>query len=194
MKLILFKACFIILLLSSCNNNSPIIKKEVIDYLSVEVLKTIPDKKGLIDVVSTNIYSPVFILSSEKEQIVLTRVDYLYIFFVESEYKNKYKTFNEFLNESLNQKIKFDKGDLIHESRIFKINKKIRIEYEKKSFDTSLSSYLLKENNSTYIDINKIKNTEEYYTLIYYLFINNYYITKDDYAGKTYVHYWNEKL
>ncbi len=97
----------------------------------------------------------------------------------------KYKQLNflEFLNKSLNQEITIDYLDKI---KCFDLDKSVTLLYESNDFYTFLNLYTVKTKSNRTALKKEIK-TNQIETVIYYLFVNNYLTSYDDYIGKYYV-------
>lgn len=187
------KLFFLMLILNiycSCNDKKPFVKQETVDFLSKEVIENLPRKDGLISF-SRYVGVPVFVLNNDS-LLISTRVDFLHNLYTSS-YKIQYENFNNFLFKSLNQEIKFDEKYFAkYDSSIFKLDNEVKKNYEMKKFIDFYNYYLKKEGKKEYLNRDKILGENQYFTVIYYLFINNYYVTEDDYIGRTYVHNWDE--
>ncbi|OAE90503.1 hypothetical protein FPG87_13340 [Flavobacterium psychrophilum] len=181
---------FILNIYCSCDNKKTFVKQETVDFLSKEVIKNLPRKDGLINL-SHYMSVPVFVLNNHS-LLISTRVDFLHHLYIFS-YKNQYENFNIFLFKSLNQEIIFDEKYFTkYDFSIFKIDNGVKKKYETKKFIDFYNYYLKKEDKKEYLSRDKILDTNQHFSVIYYLFINNYYTTEDDYIGRTYVHNWNE--
>ncbi|QRE04038.1 hypothetical protein [Flavobacterium psychrophilum] len=186
----MFFLMFILNIYCSCDNKKTFVKQETVDFLSKEVIKNLPRKDGLINL-SHYMSVPVFVLNNHS-LLISTRVDFLHHLYIFS-YKNQYENFNIFLFKSLNQEIIFDEKYFTkYDFSIFKIDNGVKKKYETKKFIDFYNYYLKKEDKKEYLSRDKILDTNQHFSVIYYLFINNYYTTEDDYIGRTYVHNWNE--
>lgn len=96
-------------------------------------------------------------------------------------YKNDYKTFYDFLNKVLKQKISLKTNQLQNYKLImFRLDDKIM------HFSTNQieKKYLKKVNNETFNFYPKDITLDQYQTILYKIFLDNYLISFDDYAGK----------
>lgn len=187
MKKISFLTIFCILF--SCNSNV-LFKQEIVDFLDNEITKTLPRKDGLVNI-SNYTSLPLFVLV-ENNKLASTNIEQLYNIY-KSLYNNDYNKFKVFLSESLNQEKIFKEKDFENtNSNIFIIDDIIRTDYKNMEFDDFFDKYFIKKDD--YININKEKfnNRKQLFTLMYYLSINNYYCSLDDYGGGIwYVKNWN---
>jgi hypothetical protein len=187
------KMFFLMLILNiycSCQNKKTFIKQETTDFLCKEVVKSIPRKDRLVYVSHYN-YVPVFVLGNDSS-LISTRPDFLHHLYISS-YKSQYKRFDDFLFKSLNQEIIFDKKQFIkYLPSSFKIDNEVKKNYDTKKFIDFYNFYLKKEDKREYLNRDKVLSINQHFSVIYYLFINNYYTTEDDYIGRTYAHNWDD--
>jgi hypothetical protein len=175
-------------LLFSCNNEK-LVKKEVVDFLDNEVSKTLPRKDDLVDI-SAYIALPLFV-SIDNNKLALTNIQELYTVYNLS-YKNEYENFNYYLSKSLNQEIILNGNNFL---KPFTIDKVIKSDYENTYFNDFFDRYTIKKQNYTTINEDKLNNKNQLFTFMYYLSINNYYCSLDDYGGGVWhVKNWNNTI
>lgn len=96
-------------------------------------------------------------------------------------YKNDYKTFYDFLNKALKQEISLKTIQLQHYKLImFSLDDKIM----HVSTNQIEEEYLKKANNETFYFYPKDIALDQYQTILYKIFLDNYLISFDDYGGK----------
>jgi len=112
--------------------------------------------------------------------------------FIYSNYfSHNYSNFSSFLYQSFNQNVKFNSTYFERSGFVFRLNNKLFKECKSLGVKFTLDKY------STIIGerycINKIgENEDKLYAILYYLFLNKYTITSDDYIGMYYVKMLNE--
>lgn len=99
------------LLLFSCDEKKTYYKQDIVSFLSKEKARTITKEKNLFNI-SFYTSLPVFI-SIANDSLTSTTTDDLYSIY-NSTYNERYKDFNAFLSDALNQQIKLDKKDFIN--------------------------------------------------------------------------------
>lgn len=113
------------------------------------------------------------------------------MFFYKKYYFKKFKSFNQFLDASLNNNFVFDKKLFKEKSyylESFKLNSKIEKEYYSLGFDKFFKKYLKPSSRKYEPELNKSDiKSDEYLTIAYLLFINRYDISSDCYRGKDYI-------
>lgn len=90
--------------------------------------------------------------------------------------------FSDFLSKALNQKLNISYNDKIV---CLNLDKHIDTYYKKNDFQKFLNSYT--ERINTNLILKSSLTEEEINTISYYLFINNYLVSHDDYIGKYYI-------
>ena len=117
------------------------------------------------------------------ETVYVTRLRQLY-FLRDKNYK-EYQDFDKFLVKAINGKL-LSKSDL-DENWIpnFSLNKKILNEFNTKDLDYLKNAYCENANMKNKYYTTNILDWDAEQTLLYIFFKNNYYITEDDYLGKT---------
>ncbi len=90
-----------------------------------------------------------------------------------------YTSYYDFLTNLLNQKIAIKCRD---QSQRFKMNENVRKRYKDVNLNEFLDFYCTKEGNNLFGLKNSTTN-EQQNTVLYFLFINNYLISFDDYSG-----------
>lgn len=100
-------------------------------------------------------------------------------------YKNAYEDFSSFLSDALNQKIIFKEKEFEgYNIFIFEMNHVVEERYHDLSLKNFIRYYCSKEDKNRFVVKKKYNNEEYLMTILFYLFINNYDITSDDYMGK----------
>ena len=162
---------FIILFSISCKEES---KDLVTEKYTKQLLNTIP---------GTEIYTnrDILFVKTAKE-MGSTNISHLFRLY-NHEYKNKYKNFESFIFQALNQKIAF-KNELFNERNVivFTIDKKIESTYLASGITNLLKEYF-KKNKKKWTLINQTLSNNEIYTLLYYSYLNGYHTSFDDAIG-----------
>lgn len=111
--------------------------------------------------------------------------------FYKKYYTKKFKSFNQFLDASLNNNFVFDKKLFKEKSyylESFKLNSKIEKEYYSLGFDKFLKKYSKPSSRKQELELNKSNlKTDEYFTIVYLFYINRYDVSSDCYIGKDYI-------
>lgn len=130
-----------------------------------------------------------FVLTKNNE-IHQTNNNELMLFY-KKYYSKKFKSFNQFLDASLNNNFVFDKKLFKEKSyylKSFKLNSKIEKEYYNLGFDKFLKKYSKPSSRKYEPELNKSDlKTDEYLTITYLLFRNRYDVSSDCYIGKDYI-------
>lgn len=162
-----------LLIMLSCNDNSKKIDKKTISRLSQGDF-SIPSVHGFL-------YLFFSVEGDEKGQGNVNVLHDIYIRY----YRDTYEDFSSFLSEALNQKIIFKKKELeSHDIIYFKINRVVDKHYHDLTLNNFIEYYCNKENENNFFVKQKYYNDEYLMSILYYLFINNYDVTSDDYLGK----------
>ncbi len=167
--------CFLI----SCERKEPDFSDEMIEKLSLmkedEELGLLPSQYLTLDL---------YILTSDK-QICRTNNHDLFLFFKKYYFK-KYKSFDSFLNDVLNENLILIRNPNYWYN--FKLNRKIEKEYFDLGFDKFLKKYSKQSIRKDRFELNRSDlKTDEYFTIKYLLYINKYDISSDCYLGIDYI-------
>jgi len=172
---ILMLFCFLI----SCERKEPNFSEEMIGKLVFKDDGLPPYYLGLDLYVITN-----------NNEIHQTNNNELMIFY-KKYYTKKFKSFNQFLDASLNNNFVFDKKLFKEKSyylESFKLNSKIEKEYHSLGFDKFLKKYSKPLSRKQELELNKSNlKTDEYFTIVYLFYINRYDVSSDCYIGKDYI-------
>lgn len=113
------------------------------------------------------------------------------MFFYKKYYSKDFKSFNQFLDSSLNTNFVFDKKLFKNKSyylESFKLNSKIKNEYNSLEFHDFLKKYSKSSHRKDRLELKKSNLTSiEYSTVKYLLYINKYDISSDCYLGIDYI-------
>jgi hypothetical protein len=157
----------------SCNNKGQQIEKETISKLSQGDF-SIPSVHGFL-------YLFFSVEGDKKGQGNINILHDIYIRY----YKNTYKNFSLFLSDALNQKIIFKEKECDdHDISYFKLNHIVEKHYHELSLMNFIKYYCDKDDKSNFFVKRKYNNDKYLMTILFYLFLNNYEITSDDYIGK----------
>lgn len=162
------------ILIFSCHDSKIKIKDSTLAMLS-EGDFVLPSKHG-----SFNLF-----FRSENGEVGCTYVDVLHYIFI-TYYSKSYKNFNLFLAEVLNQKIKISKEKFNRRQVFyFTLDNSTKKDYDTLSFDVFFAKYCQKSRYSAdeYYLVRKYRKSDNIFTIMYFLFINNYWISSDDLIG-----------
>lgn len=174
-------------LIFSCNNKK-LVSEKVSNFLSSETIKSIPKKGELINF-SKYRNIPVFV-KLNNGTLIKTKTEVLYYLY-QKKYQKSIKNFNDFLFKSFNQDIQFSLFEFEkYDYENFVLEYETEKYYLNENLNNFFSKYLLNEDKVLYVNGKEMKNLQQYQTVIYILFINNYYATIDDYSGRTYIKEW----
>lgn len=171
-------------LLISCERKDPNFSEEMIEILADRgeikegVVRLPPPPTSF-----TDLYFRI-----KSNEIVLINSNELFFFYNEY-YSEKFKSFKDFLNEVLNEKLVLDERLFRNPNypQRFKLNSKIEFEYLNLGFDKFLKKYS-KETASKRLALNRAVIKEgEYSTIAYFLYINKYDISSDCYLAIDYL-------
>ncbi|MDA6072789.1 hypothetical protein NJT12_24510 [Flavobacterium sp. AC] len=113
------------------------------------------------------------------------------MFFYKKYYSKEFKSFNEFLNASLNADFIFDKKLLKNNANYltsFKLNPKLEKEYSSLGFNKFLEKYSKSSSRKDELEFNKSNlNSDEYSAFKYFLYVNKYDVSSDCYLGIDYI-------
>lgn len=123
-------------------------------------------------------------------EILETNCNSLFIFY-KLNYNKSFKTFKEFLDETLNNGFVIDKNKFKKKIYLesFRLNPKIEKEYNELGFDGFLKKYSKgSSTKNSDLELNKTKiNEGEYESIIYLLYKNKFDISIDCHIGKDYI-------
>jgi len=163
----------LLLITLSCNNNGQQIEKKTILKLS----------QGDFSIPSVHGFLYLF-FSVEGNKKGHGNVNILHDIYI-SYYRNTYEDFSLFLSDALNQKMIFKEKECEgHDISRFKVNHIVEKHYRELSLTNFIEHYCDKEDENNFVVKQKYNNDEYLMTILFYLFINNYEITSDDYIGK----------
>lgn len=167
--------CFLI----SCERKEPSFSKEMIEKLVFED-NGLPPSYLRLDL---------YVLTHNNE-IHQTNNNEL-MFFYKKYYSKEFKSFNEFLNASLNDGFIFDKKVFKNNRDYltsFKLNPKMEKEYSFLGFNKFLEKYSKVSSKKDELESNKSHlNSDEYSAFKYLLYINRYDVSSDCYLGIDYI-------
>lgn len=113
------------------------------------------------------------------------------MFFYKKYYSKDFKSFNQFLDSSLNNNFVFDKKlfkDKSYYLQSFKLNSRIENEYNSLEFHDFLKKYSIPSYRKDRLELKKSNLTStEYSAIKYLLYINKYDISSDCLIGKDYI-------
>lgn len=163
---------FISLLVIACNDKKTNIDNSTIKQLSKGDFK-IPSRYG---------YLLLFINSGDS--IGCTNINVLHGIYIQN-YSSSYNDFEAFLSDALNQKITFRHDTLKNSSvNVFAVNTATKSKYEKDGISGFLKLYCVEKGKNKFIVKKQYQATDQLFTILYYFFLNNYKVTKDDYIGE----------
>jgi len=170
----------ILIIFFSCTKKEKIISDDNISKLS-EGNYRIPSVFGNLDL---------YVLL-DNNIIIVTNADYLnYVY--EKHYMNKFKSYNDFLSRTLNQKFKLNKRVFDNiPFKIFKINEAIEKEYNETAFEDFFKKYSKKDKSRMHyyiLNLPKETTNDEVMTISYYFYLNGYQIMRNDYFPKYIIH------
>jgi hypothetical protein len=176
-KIIIIIVLFSIFL--SCQKKEENFSKEMIEKLIV-IDNGLPSKYTFLDL---------YVLTNNNE-VLKTNNDYLFLSY-NRYYHMKFKCFEDFLNEVLNENFVFDKSSLykIIHHRSFKLNQEIEKQYSEIGFEEFIKKYSKKTNKkNAEFELNKsIIKENEYSTIVYLLYKNRYDVSSDCARGEDYI-------
>ena len=114
------------------------------------------------------------------------RVALVYVQDLRAIHTAKYKKigYSEFLQKTLNQQISVEYQDKIE---CFDLDKDVTTDYESKDFENFLHSYTEKTSSGK-LALKPSVPEDNINSILYYLFLNNYLASYDDYIGKFYIY------
>lgn len=170
-------AFIMLTIITSCSNSKVSIDKETIKKLSDGDF-SIPSVYG----------SWILFISLDNGEKGSTNVNILHDLFLKN-YNKEYRSFESFLSVALNQKMlidvkAFEKTNGVH----FKLNDSITNKYLHSSLTAFINEHFNEKHDKKQVVKSEfVKNKSFRYTIMYYLFINNYQIIFDDYIGEFFV-------
>lgn len=121
--------------------------------------------------------------SSDKCYVGINSLYTLY----KTRFHNKYSKFSLFLSKALNQEINFSNLEIDNiQTECFKLDDSITFYYQLSGFNGLIKKYCIHDNKGNIVLIRNNLTYEQTYSILYYLFINNFKITYDDYIGNLY--------
>ncbi|WP_026979008.1 hypothetical protein [Flavobacterium tegetincola] len=161
--------------ITSCQKKEQNFSDTMLEKLNIDT-NEIPSQYGI------DLY-----LKTDDNRIFLTNNNYLFTMY-QKHYKKEFPTFKAFLTEILNNDYIINTPEIknfIYDSS--KLNSKINEEYAELGFEALFKKYA-SEISSGNIRLNKsLISEDEYLTVGYLFYINNFDISRDDYIGIDYV-------
>lgn len=172
----------LLLILLSCNNSNHDIDKSP-EYIDKIFLKKLSHYSPSIPSYYT--FNCLFITFDNNGKGIVN-VDILYEIYKKKYFKT-YQSFEVFLSDALNQKIKFINWDFSKlEVIYFSLHNDITKNYDSVFFPDFIEKFCDKKQNGFTVK-KEYSNKENLYSILYYCFINNYKVTFDDYIGRYYL-------
>lgn len=160
----------------SCNRSK---RLELVTPSLIEVLSE-EERYAREGIPNMNCNSSVFVLTEDGYMLVTDSFDLYHVYL--SRYRSHYSTFAVFLEESLNQRL-LVKKEYFEEfrSNYFMLNNRIKADYEYLGFDVFYQTYTTRDiHHNVILDKSKLKTLNEIQSILYFLFINQYYETGYD--------------
>jgi len=182
MKKIILLLLFCVLF--SCERKEPNFSKEMIEKLSYMQEDS---EGGLLP--SQYLRLELYLVT--KDGRILRCNNHELFFSYKKYYSNTFESFDEFLNAVLNVDFFLKDKNLKNFNSFysFKLNPKLKKEYYDLGFENFLKKYSKGPIRKGELEFNKsdLKN-DEYFTIAYYLYVNQYDISQDCYLGKDYIY------
>lgn len=169
---------FFMFLILSCNKREETLifdKERIESFTEAAEIEVTDDKKlGLF----FRDFSDKFVLL-KSEKIAVTYMHNLHVIY-QDKFQNQYKSFDDFLFEVLNFRLKIDDKSI--DQYIFNLSHKIMKEYEENKLSSILEKHCESISDKTFV-VNNSLPVDEKYTILYCAYINLYSVGVEDYDG-----------
>jgi hypothetical protein len=188
----IFVFIIFILVQNSCREQKLHKNLEFIDLLNkdIEIMNNAKALDSVVYFIPSSVMEPLF-GKTESDYFVQTsaiKLNSIYNKF----YKNEISNFRNFLDDFVNQKVRINKNKFTgNDDVFFLINVSVSKDYNKLSFSDFYNKFCLNKYNRVKIKSINFEN-DEFYTICYYLSLNNYFVSLDDFLGGYFVRNWSE--
>jgi hypothetical protein len=169
MKILLLILCFLCI---GCKSQVSCKQENYIyEYSKGDFLSELPP-------VNSNL---IMVIKTMDNKIVLTNNFFLYRIY-SIDFKSQFTNFTEFICALLCEKIFVSSKQFKEDLKVSDWNQSVKILYEAEKLKSIFNKYFIYLSSKSF----KLKrgiNNDELYTVLYYVFINQYYITYSDYTG-----------